>query len=396
MNENIRSLIENHPINRLKEKWNCIYECTNAGAAEYPVWLQDAADAGYTAPGKSFTDAIEHVKETFGEDFVCFGARPDIFLPTEIVRMDGFAIRESDEFTHPAMGGFLFFPADSVKEDITYIKYNEQRAPEYRLRTEILNDENGKKVVRKTASHPDAIPHLYHILENGELLHDLYKEIWLVPVERDDDTVYFMFVEGASLLSDVDFGADSKKAIVKKIKKAMKPIFRFKRSYLTVFKETEGFKKLFGSYPYLDYYRLAVKRCNLDCNFDNFGRTDRDIYCFDYEWTADFPVPIDYLKLRTLRFLYEAREDELSEKFGRLENFIFAFGFIPEEHNVYTRMEESFQQHVHGAGYAYRYTTTYSDEPVVLTPPLTYSTPMWKWILKKIYRRISPLVLPLE
>ena len=395
MTKEVTRLINEHPVMTLKKNWGCIYECANANAGDIPAWEKAAAGAGFAPESRSFSDAVDHVRETTGDDFVCFGARPDIFLPTEIVRMDDFAILEAKEFTHPFMGGFLFFKKDSIPEDITYIKYNEQRAYEYRLQTEILKC-GEKKQVRKTATDPRAVPHLHRILDNGELLHDLYREIWMVPVERDDDTVYFMFVEGESLLSSIDFDTDSQKAIVKKVKKAMEPIFRFNKEYVTTFRETEGFRQLFGSHPYLDYDRRAVTRCNLDCNFDNFGKKDGYIYCFDYEWAVDFPVPIDYLKVRTLRFLYESRQRELSKKFGRLENFIFAFGFIPEEYNVYTRMEEAFQQYVHGQDYCFRYTTTFSSEPVVHTPPLTYSTPRWKWILKKIYRSIYPLVLPLE
>ncbi len=395
MADGVTKLIEEHPILTLKKDWGCIYECANKSARDIPVWRDAAAEAGYEAEEKSFSDAIAHVKEIAGDDFVCFGARPDVFLPVEIVRMDDFAILEAEEFTHPSMGGFIFFIKGSIPEDVTYIKYNEQRAPEYRLQTEILKSGDEKKV-RKTATHPDALPHLHRILDNVELLHDLYREIWMVPVERDDDTVYFMYVEGESLLSGIDFDADSPKAIVKKVKKAMQPIFSFKSEYVTTFKETEEFVRLFGNHPYLDYDRRAVTRCNLDCNFDNFGKKDGYIYCFDYEWAVDFPVPIDYLKVRTLRFLYESRQTELKKKFGRLENFIFAFGFIPEEYNVYTRMEESFQQYVHGRDYCYRYTTTFSHEPVVHTPPIDYTTPKWKWMLKKIYRSIYPVVLPLE
>ncbi|MCR5099180.1 MAG: hypothetical protein K6B14_09555 [Lachnospiraceae bacterium] len=395
MTVDVTKLISEHPVKSLKESWGCIYECANKGAGDIPVWTQAAADAGYAPEERSFSEAIDHVKGTFGDDFVCFGARPDIYLPTEIVRMDDFAILEAQEFNHPSIGGFLFFKKESIPEEVTYIKYNEQRAYEYRLQTEILRCGDEKKV-RKNATCTEALPHLHRILDNVELLHDLYREIWMVPVERDDDTVYFMFVEGESLLSDVDFVSDSPRTIVKKVKKAMGPIFSFKQEYITTFRETEGFRELFGSYPYLDYDRRAVTRCNLDCNFDNFGKKDGYIYCFDYEWAVDFPVPIDYLKVRTLRFLYESRQHELSVKFDRLENFIFAFGFIPEEYNVYTRMEEAFQQYVHGRDYCFRYTTTFSDRPVVHTPPLTYTTPKWKWMLKKIYRSIYPVVLPLE
>ncbi len=396
MRDTIAELINDHPIGRLKEKWGLIYECANVNtAAEFP-WQEAAEKAGFMAEKKSLADAAAHVKKISHGDFVCFGARPDIYLPTEIVRIDDHAIFDENVMVrHPSVGGFLFFDASKAGQDVTYIKYNQQRDPKYRLQTEILKDADGKKTVKKTATHPDAIPHLYSILDNGELLHDLYRQIWLVPVERDDDTVYFMFVEGESLLMEVDFVADSPKVIVKKIREAMKPIFDFKKEYVTVFKETEAFRQLFGSYPYLtDYRRRAVTRCNLDCNFDNFGRKDGDIYCFDYEWAADFPVPIDYLKVRTLRFLYESMEPELSAKFGRLENFIFAFGYIPEEYNIYTRMEEALQQRAHGPGFSYRYTTTFSSDPVVFTPELDYHTPYWKWTLKKIYGRIFPFVLP--
>ena len=395
MENSVNTIIESHPIRALKEKWGCIYECANSGALDVPVWAKSAAEAGFLTDKRSFAEAISHVRSMGFDDFVCFGARPDVFLPSEIVRIDDFAVLEAEEFTHPSIGGFLFFKKSKLLENVTYVKYNEQRAPEYRLKTEIIRD-GDKKKVKKTATHPDAVPHLHRILENGELLRDLYREIWMVPVERDDDTVYFMFVEGEGLLSSVDFVSDSPKTIVKKIKKAMTPIFNFNRQYVTVFKETEGFRRLFGSHPILEYDRPAVTKCNLDCNFDNFGKKDGYIYCFDYEWAVDFPVPIDYLKVRTLSFLYESVESELSKKFGRVENFIFAFGFLPEEYIVYTRMEESFQQHVHGTDYRYRYTTTFSNEPVVHTPPLTYSTPRWKWVLKKIYRRIFPVVLPLE
>ena len=74
--------------------------------------------------------------------------------------------------------------------------------------------------------------------------------------------------------------------------------------------------------------------------------TEDGIYCLDYEWVFLFPVPEHFVKYRILYYFYEQYSSVMKQL--SLDQILSAFGITPEMAEVYRKMEENFQNYVHG------------------------------------------------
>lgn len=244
-------------------------------------------------------------------------------------------------------------------KDILYTKYNSTRKPEYRVSTSII-EENGQKYVVKKAMQQEAKPHLAVIVENGEKLAKLYSNIEIIENEYKLDFVVFPFVKGKSLLNGINFEDDAIEEIVEKLKAILFRVNSYNPEYVSEFEMTESFAKLFtGCEPQQEKATLVS---NIDGILGNFVETeDGKIWCIDYEWVLDFPVPIRYVIYRSLLYLYVENGVALSGKIT-LKDFLAKFEFQPEDVQLFHNMEECFQQYVHGTNREYIYLDNYQKE----------------------------------
>ena len=73
---------------------------------------------------------------------------------------------------------------------------------------------------------------------------------------------------------------------------------------------------------------------------------DEKLYCLDYEWVFDFPVPARFVQYRNLAYFYYKYQGLMS--YAGLEEFLQEFGIGSEMASVYASMEDAFQSYVHG------------------------------------------------
>lgn len=238
-------------------------------------------------------------------------------------------------------------------KNVLYTKYNSTRKPEYQLSTSII-EEDGVKYVAKKAMNPKAKAHLMSLPEKKALVEKIYKDMDVVSCEIKEDAAVFPFVEGKSLLRDINFKEDSVDDIVVKVKAAMEKTSQYNPEVCCEFEITDEFREYFGYY-FDDTHPQAICPANLDGILGNFLEQDNGRLCsIDYEWIVDFPVPVRFLDYRALFYLYTENEKYLRFKASRVE-FLEKFGFSESEHNLYFAMELTFQQEVRGKGMAYAY-----------------------------------------
>ncbi|GEM_PF-181059 len=240
---------------------------------------------------------------------------------------------------------------------VIYSKYNSLRRPEFRTATRILLDD-GTKTVEKWPLCPEAASHIQRIKDNYARIENLYNRIRILPGEIRDGILSYPCLRGNTPLEAVDYSRDSLEDITRKLEKGLSLILDFNQDFKVPFALTEGFQAVFGpGAPSLEG-TPAVRVCNFDSIFSNFIIQDGICYCIDYEWVFNFPVPISFLKFRTLSREYENHEPYLSRRFSR-EVFLAAFGFGPNACELYDPMEYAFQEYVHGKGVSYIYTARY-------------------------------------
>ena len=241
--------------------------------------------------------------------------------------------------------------------NVLYAKYNSLRRPEFQLAT-FISEVDGRKYVTKKPQNIKAREHLDRIKKNYDIISGFYNRIKPVSYVEKNDGIEFEFINGVSVLKDVDFESDTIEIIVKKINEVIDVLLDAKEEYRTSFEVTKEFSDLFKEIePETGIEAFSV--CNLDSIFSNFVVCDDEIVCIDYEWVIDVPVPVNYIKYRMLLYLYNEEASYLSSSVD-LPNYFNLFGFKDSEVECYRQMEEKFQEYVHGTDKRYSYLNNYT------------------------------------
>ena len=241
---------------------------------------------------------------------------------------------------------------------VLYAKYNSLRAPEYQVTTKII-EEAGKKLVVKLPSFDITKQHIETIRSNYTKLQDYYKNIRVIPYSDYRDGVAFEYLEGKPLLEDVDLAGDEDAALVEKLSGLMDRIMDVRDEYKTTFSMTESFANTFPGCSPGDGVE-ALRLSNLDSIFSNFIETEEGLVCLDYEWVLDFPVPVDFIRYRVIRYLYVEEAESLSPRY-EVRDLLKRFGLTDEDIDLYEKMDDCFQLRVHGENRKYMYLGNYKN-----------------------------------
>lgn len=256
------------------------------------------------------------------------------------------------------------------QESVEYVKYNRLRAPQFQISTKIITGTDGIKRVEKNALRKEAQGHIKKIAANREKLTGIYRNA--VPVEvisLEDNKIIFPYIEGTNLAKYVNNFLGNKDKLLAAIHKAFNLIYDFDEDRLTDFRLTEEFEKIFGKVQGLSGMK-SLKISNIDSTFGNFvleetagskGNTGETLVCLDYEWVFDFPVPVDYLKYRTVYYYFSENRAYIEKDISEQE-FLKEFGLKEEQMAAFLQMDDHFQQYVHGENRKYIYTTRYEKK----------------------------------
>lgn len=260
---------------------------------------------------------------------------------------------------------------------VLYAKYNRLRKPEFQISTRIVDGDT--KYVEKKALRKEAQKHISNLEKNYEFLNALYlksnkKFAKVLPVELIDDKAKFAFVKGESLEKKIHSSVTkyhtSRENIINTCKETIERIYPSdvkNKEVVNTFVKTTEFEEIFGKYAdNQDYEKLTGMKClsvsNVDCIFSNFVvNSDNELICLDYEWVFDFPIPLDYLKYRTLYYYYCENRPYI-EKYTNCADFLLEFGIDKEMSKIFACMDNNYQQYVHGENRKYIYTNNYGKK----------------------------------
>ncbi len=200
-------------------------------------------------------------------------------------------------------------------DKLLYEKLSNERNPRFNIITDIV-ERDGKKVVIKRPYSADSIAHIHKTYDNYRGLQETLQgsDFCVNESKLVGDTIESEFIQGDRFTSKdtVDF--------VEAIRKAYMP-------HAQQFQCTPEFAEVFGEVS-LPQGVLAAKFLDIDLIFENVIKTDKGWEIIDYEWTFDFPIPINYLLYRGVVF-------------GGLTASNVQ---IPDEEKpIYQKMEEHFQ-----------------------------------------------------
>lgn len=210
------------------------------------------------------------------------------------------------------------------KFDVKYVKYSNDRAAEYAIRTEILRHENGKVCVRKYPLTPEANDHIRSMEAAYMQLKEKYDGSGLsvnrcVLAEGEIPYAEFEYVPGTTLSELFD---DCLKR-----------------------EDQEGFRRLFREYVEKIGYNSQVPVSDFDLAFSNILINQDGWTVIDYEWTFGKAIETKELAFRAV-YCY-LLEDEKREKLD-LDFVLSELSITEADADQYRRQEMDFQKFVTG------------------------------------------------
>lgn len=219
------------------------------------------------------------------------------------------------------------------EERVIYSKFSNERVENFQIRTDIIKNEQGKKIVRKIPLDSEAVTHVQNIFDLYQTLqkNNQNKDIIFNVCEKEADCVRFEYVEGENVEETL------RKLLlqgrVKQAENLIDEIVNWVHDMTnTTFTETEEFRNVFGECSLEGV--PAVNGADIDITFGNIICQNGKWNILDYEWTYLFPVPTNYI---LYRLLYDQASDEIRQ-WGLCEKY----GISDEERKIYYQMERHF------------------------------------------------------
>ncbi len=227
-----------------------------------------------------------------------------------------------------------------------YCKYSNDRAVQFRIKTAIYQEENGKKIVRKSALNAAAAEHIEQIYRHYLQMKESFRGSLFAPNQctRTESGVELEFVEGETLeqyLDELYFSGRYLK-IIEEMKRYRDILYSLPDNipfqYTEKFEEVFGGDTRFGDCPSLRISNIDLIFCNI-----LMGEIRTII---DYEWVLDVPVPIEFIVYRAVHYyLYSS-----TKRKALLDFHIYRLlGISDENVEIYAEMERNFQKYVAGS-----------------------------------------------
>ncbi len=223
-----------------------------------------------------------------------------------------------------------------------FVKYSNERSEEFSIRT-VICMENAEKKVIKTPCSEKAEKHVKNIYRWFQSLEQIYAENGL-KINRCrllNDGVEMEYLEGQTLEELLDHCIERKE--YDKLEEILdRYLSIIRNSAGEEFHPTEEFCNVFGAAPEFENMKSAPVT-DIDMVLNNIIVCD-GWNLIDYEWTFDFPIPVEYVLYRILHYYFEttgARNEVLLER-----RIYERFGISKEKRAVYAGMENNFQQYI--------------------------------------------------
>lgn len=226
---------------------------------------------------------------------------------------------------------------------LIYSKFSNERNSKYAIETSIVENDGARWVCKKPL-YEEGKQHFENMKTAYWGLATMFPkgELAIQPYEKASDGLRFPYVEGTdmeSLLHDT-YNSRGYEAVLRRIKEYFDMIKKY--SSTEMFEKTNEFVQMFGDFNFPQETKCG-KFNNLDYGFANVIVSENRQTLIDYEWTMDFPIPLEFLLYRALHYyVYTCPESVALVKNGIFEDL----GFDEENIEKYLKMEQNFQNYI--------------------------------------------------
>lgn len=230
-----------------------------------------------------------------------------------------------------------------------YTKICAIRSAALRICTSVFRQRNGTRFVEKKPLEASASAHVAAIARWNAALSKQYAGVPL-SVNRGEtagDACRLEFLEAKTLYDDI-ISAIRRNDEVSALR-LMENVFGLIRSAATApFAPTPAYAELFGSLPLPDTLYCSPVT-DVDMNFDNFFLTPPgEMTLIDYEFTFDFPIPVDFPIFRALFYFFRSNPWIVTEHPSFVQEAWKRAHIDRSLFDTFAKQERNFQLHVHG------------------------------------------------
>lgn len=231
-----------------------------------------------------------------------------------------------------------------------YSKHSNERSLDFCIRTDLEEDGNGRKVIVKYPLSDGAVEHLERMARSYEKQCMLFEGTKIKPnaCKRINDgegrlkRLEFEYLTGPTLDDELATCVSEKRTddgilVIRSFCDTLRALASDHD-----FEMTDGFSGIFGNVM-LPQGMKTMLITNLDLIFTNFIMNG-GWNVIDYEWTFDFPVPVDFVIYRAI-FYYT--RDLAPGSYDGIDLFGIA-GITDEERITFAEMEHRFQLYIAG------------------------------------------------
>ncbi len=228
---------------------------------------------------------------------------------------------------------------------IIFSKYSNDRNVRFKIHTDILEDESGKRYVRKVGMTEEGKSHLKAMSEKAQKLSELYQgSIFEINacIYDSEGVLELEYVQGKTLEDMLDHWLTRGKK--EQFEKLVTMYGNAVRKLATeVFEPCTEYYEVFGADAYVPQDALAMSYSNVDMIFPNLIENGEKWIVLDYEWTFAMKVPVDFILYRTIDYYQTPDRDR---QMGDIDLYAL-LGIDHELSQNFQKMEENFQKYVY-------------------------------------------------
>ena len=229
-------------------------------------------------------------------------------------------------------------------DQMIFTKYSAERSEKFAIRTDIVKKEDNTLEVQKRALYPKGRAHVENIFRWYELLSKEYeKEQFLVNhCTQMPEGVRLSYLTGETLQQRMEqLSRDGREEEISGyIEQYLERMTR--GNDWIPFEKTERFVQVFGEVALPEGLKCR-KVTNIDMIFSNVVLEGENWHFIDYEWTFDFPVPLNFVLYRAF---FLASHEIGGVPCLELSGMMRHLGIGIEEQQAYALMEAHFQEYI--------------------------------------------------
>lgn len=227
---------------------------------------------------------------------------------------------------------------------VVFSKYSNDRNIQFKIRTDILQDENNKRYVRKVGMTDGGKTHLKTMSEMARQLELIYADSIFETnkASYSDGVLELEYVQGRTLEDMLDTCLSMKKYDKFENLVTMYGI-EMRKLATEHFTPCDEYYMIFGEETYSSKESFSMSYSNIDMIFANLLENGEKWIVLDYEWTFPITVPIEYILFRTVNYY---QTPERASKMNGMDMYKI-FGLNESDIPIFQKMEENFQQFVY-------------------------------------------------